>query len=494
MFHLPTLLCLVVVASSAVASQPNIVFLLADDLGYNDVGYHNPAIISPNIDLLASQGVVLEQSYVQPVCSPTRSALLTGTYPFRMGRQNGPIGDNQPTGLTLDKTLLPEYLKNKGYDTHMIGKWHLGFCKREYLPTNRGFDSHYGYWSGAEDYYTKMIGPPNHQGYDFYDGEDVDRSAAGTYSTELYTDRAKSIIATHAAKAGEHPLFLYVAYQATHTPLAAPQKFQDLYPDMKDQDRMMFSAAASALDESVGEITRALVDHGLYDNTVIVFMGDNGGQTGNHGGGNNYPLRGMKGTTWEGGVRTPAFIHSPLLGAGGVSVDQLIHVTDWLPTFMKAAGATDEEIAAMEMDGIDHWDIMKDPENFISRREDMVLNMRDAPQGNHGPKGAYRKGEYKIVVHPSGQDGWIEPPTADNNYSTITHSNINATRAKPQMFYLFNIKDDPEEREDLSQSDHQVLQDMREAFESIHDEMAPADDPEDGSGGLQDGVWVTGWC
>merc|ERR1739838_1263368 len=110
----------------------------------------------------------------------------------------------------------------------------------------------------------------------------------------------------------------------------------------------------------------------------------------------------------------PAFIHSPLLGANGITVDHLIHVTDWLPTFMKAAGATDEEIAAIAMDGIDQWDMIKDPENYVSRREEVVLNINDAPQGNHGPQGAYGKGEYKIVVHPGPQDGWIEPPTGQN--------------------------------------------------------------------------------
>ena len=199
----------------------------------------------------------------------------------------------------------------------------------------------------------------------------------------------------------------------------------------------------------------------------------------------------MKGTTWEGGVRTPAFIHSPLLGASGISVDHLIHVTDWLPTFMKAAGATDEEIGSVEMDGVDQWEIIKDPENFVSRREDVVINVADAPQGNHGPQGAYRKGDYKIVVHPSPQDGWIEPPTAQNYSANTPRNNLTAA---PQLYLLFNLVDDPEEREDLSTTETDLLHEMTQAFLSLYDEMVPADDPEDGSGGLQDGVWVTGWC
>ena len=156
------------------AKQPNVVLILADDYGYNDIGYHNPDILTPHMDRLAGEGVILEQSYVQPVCTPTRwykrlnvfsthmvnyyrSALMTGLYPFRLGRQGVPIANTMPTGLTLEKKLLPEYLKDLGYKTHLVGKWHLGFCKEEFLPTNRGFDSHQGFWSGYETYYSKVV-------------------------------------------------------------------------------------------------------------------------------------------------------------------------------------------------------------------------------------------------------------------------------------------------------------------------------------------------
>ena len=366
----------------------------------------------------------------------------------------------------------------------MIGKWHLGYCKPEYLPTNRGFDSHYGYWGGAEDYYTKMVGPPGNQGYDFYDGEEVELSAAGIYSTDLYTAKANTIIQSHAAESADKPLFLYVAYQATHTPLAAPQRFQDMYPDIYDPDRMMFSAAASALDESVMNITQTLKDTGLYANTIIVFMGDNGALEHNHGGGSNYPLRGEKGKTWEGGVRTPAFILSPLLGATGISVDHLIHVTDWLPTFMKAAGASDEEIGAIALDGVEQWDLFKDPVNFVSDRDDVVLNIEET-------KGAYRRGDYKIVVQPESQSGQFKPFTIQN-YSV--ESQLQTAHGGSPMYYLFNIVEDPEEMEDLSIALPDVLDEMVQAFLSLRDEMVPADDPEDSGGGLQDGVWVTGWC
>ena len=184
-FHVLIILSLCV-DGNVNARKPNIVFILADDLGYNHIGYHNPNIISPNIDRLANTGIRLEHNYVQPVCTPSRAALLTGMYPYHLGRQNeiiSPTGNCislifyfqticfelsetfyrrniffiDPTGLTLNVTLLPQILKRKGYRTHLIGKWHLGHCNKKYLPLSRGFETHYGFWEGAEDYYTKVV-------------------------------------------------------------------------------------------------------------------------------------------------------------------------------------------------------------------------------------------------------------------------------------------------------------------------------------------------
>ena len=135
---------------------PNIIFILADDLGYNNVGYHNSRIITPHIDELAKTGVTLEQNYMQPLCTPSRSSLMTGMYPYHIGRQQWVIYPTTPTGLTLNRTLLPEALKSFGYDTHLVGKWHLGHCNEAYLPMSRGFDTHFGYWEGSEAYWTKV--------------------------------------------------------------------------------------------------------------------------------------------------------------------------------------------------------------------------------------------------------------------------------------------------------------------------------------------------
>ena len=169
--------------ASEAAVQPNIIIVLADDFGWNDIGYHNPEVISPNLDQLAREGVILDRNYAQAVCTPSRSSLMTGMYPYKIGRQGQlPIGENVPTGLTLDYKLLPQYLQEFGYQTHLVGKWHLGFCKPEYLPLNRGFDTFFGFWSGYEDYYDNTLPIQYLYFHDFFDNQEVHFND-GTYST-----------------------------------------------------------------------------------------------------------------------------------------------------------------------------------------------------------------------------------------------------------------------------------------------------------------------
>ena len=173
------ILALLLAAHCKCNDNPNIIFLLADDLGFADVGYHDPHVISPNIDELAQTGIDLEQNYMQPMCTPSRAALMTGMYPYHIGRQQYVIEPTTPTGLTMNSTLLPQRLKTLGYDTHLVGKWHLGFCNEQYLPTNRGFDTHYGFWEGAEDYYTKVH-------YPFYFGRKLKIFSVSNIKNKLF--------------------------------------------------------------------------------------------------------------------------------------------------------------------------------------------------------------------------------------------------------------------------------------------------------------------
>ena len=211
---------------------PNIIFVLADDLGFNDIGYHNPNIITPHMDGLAMTGVTLEQQYMQPLCTPSRSSLLTGMYPYHIGRQQWIIYPTTPSGLTLNRTLLPEMLKGFGYDTHIVGKWHLGHCNDAYLPLQRGFDTHFGYWEGAEEYWTK------HRDYkiDFKEGNgnlpmEEYPDIYNTYSTYLYTNRVNTILEDYAVGKNAPPFFMYLPTQSIHDPLEVPKEYEDLYPD-----------------------------------------------------------------------------------------------------------------------------------------------------------------------------------------------------------------------------------------------------------------------
>ena len=438
---------------------------------------------------------------------------MTGLYPFHLGRQGEPIANTQPTGLTLDRKLMPEYLKEKGYSTHLVGKWHLGFCKEEFLPTNRGFDTHQGFWSGYETYYTKIVEDEaynDYTGYNFVNGESVQFDANGTYSTHLYTQLAEKVITDHAQSNPGTPLFLYLAYQAPHSPLEVPQQYEDLYSNIENDDRRVFSAMVTAMDESIGNVTLALKDNGLYDNTIIVFLGDNGGDVGKPphkscgevgprpGAGNNFPLRGMKNTLFEGGVRTPGFVHSPLLQDQGMISNQLIHITDWLPTLYNLAGASSEEVEALDIDGVNQVDLILQASSGQSRRDGFVVNINENAEGK--TQAALRDGKYKLIMNPPPRDGWIEPPTAngqlDEHHCKLPNTSLK-TEVGGQMdkILLFDIESDPEEREDISDQFPDVVSEMVIKVSELKQEMIPADEPAWLERvGVEDGVWVTGWC
>ena len=295
--------------------KPNILFILGDDLGYADVSWNNPEMITPHLHKLARQGVILDQFYAQPKCSPSRAALLTGIYPYKMSMQRGSIGDFRPTGVPTILPTLPQLLKRAGYSTHLVGKWHVGYCHEDYTPNKRGFDTFFGALSQQADHYTRIheINRFIGAGYDLWRNGNISYEGKGKYSTHLWEEETISLINSMNSSS---PWFIQLAPTAAHTPFQAPDQYSKLYVKQRKNkwngtydDEIVRKGMVTSLDESVGKIVDVLKSKGLYDNTVIVFSSDNG--AGLHAG--NAPLRGKKGEIFEGGVRVPAFIHGKVL-------------------------------------------------------------------------------------------------------------------------------------------------------------------------------------
>ncbi|XP_027058114.1 arylsulfatase B-like isoform X2 [Pocillopora damicornis] len=401
-------------------SKPNIIFILADDLGWDDVSFHgSEQIPTPNLDGLASSGVILNNYYVQSICTPTRSAIMTGRYPIHTGMQHDVILASQPYGLGLNETLLPQYLKELGYATHAVGKWHLGFFKTDYTPTRRGFDTFFGYYCGKEDYWDHSNRETNGWGLDLHNNTEHTFQPVwtewGQYSTDMFTERAIDIIKKHDPS---KPLFLYLPYQAVHSanyiqPIQAPPDEIKKFSHIKDENRRIFAAVVSILDQRVGQLVDALKGSGLYNNSVIVFSTDNGGPANGYDMNMacNFPLRGVKWTLWEGGVRGAGFVHSPLLAQKGrVSMD-LMHVTDWLPTLYSVAGGDIHKLR--NVDGYDMWDTLS--QASLCPREEILLNI-DPVRGDS----ALRFRQWKLLVNISTDwSGWYAPPGIEySNHST----------------------------------------------------------------------------
>ena len=410
--------------NSSTAERPHIVFLLADDLGWSDVGFHGGEIETKHLDRLAESGARLDAFYVQPVCSPTRAALMTGRYPMRMGLQVGVIRPFADYGLPLDERMLPAVLQEAGYVTAICGKWHLGLHAPEFLPTRRGFDHQYGHYVGALDYFTHR----RDGGFDWHRNDEVCRDEG--YTTTLIGDEAVRLIAAHDPS---KPLFLYVPFNAPHTPLQAPEEYLSRYEHIENKKRRAYAAMVHCLDDQVGRITAAIEDRGMTEQTLFIFCSDNGGPT-RHGA-TNGPLRAGKGTLYEGGVRVAACAAWPgHIEAGGV-VEEPMHIVDWYPTLLNLAGASlDQE---HPLDGKDILPVLTAGES--SPHEEILLNT--TPTG-----GALRRGDWKIVIR-------------GDRSAVDTNQNIRRSQTKVE---LFNLSEDPAEQHNLTEQHPEKLQELRD--------------------------------
>ncbi len=330
--------------------RPNVVLIVADDLGYADVGFHGCRDIqTPHLDHLAATGTVCSQGYVSSaVCSPSRAGLLTGRNQVTFGYDNNLSHtrgfDPEFAGLPVDQKTMADHLAAAGYRTGIIGKWHLGGLP-QFHPTRRGFDEFWGFTGGGHQYFPT---PPG-SGYQAPIECNFKRPQPITYLTDDIGDEAVGFIKRNR----EQPFFLYVAFNAPHTPMQATEADLEIYSGIADQKRRTYAAMVHRLDVNVGNIQNALRNAGVARKTITVFVSDNGGPLRTNAS-RNEPLRGQKGILTEGGMRVPFVIHDPVRLPKSQRYDHPVSSLDLLPTFLAAAEAQPVD-KSPKFDGVDLW-------------------------------------------------------------------------------------------------------------------------------------------
>jgi len=411
--------------------RPNIVHIVADDLGWKDVGFNGCTDIkTPNLDKLAAEGAKFTQFYVQPMCTPTRACLMTGRYPFRYGLQTAVIPSVSAYGLDTTEWLMPQALKEAGYKTAIIGKWHLGHADKKWWPRQRGFDYQYGAMIGELDYFTH----DEHGVLDWFrDNEPLKEEG---YATTLIGKDAARLIEEHDTST---PLYLYLAFNAPHTPYQAPKEYVDRHPNIEDPTRRTYAGMVACLDDEIGRVVAALEKKKMRENTLILFHSDNGGPRNAMFTGvvadvskirlpaDNGPYREGKGTLYEGGTRVCALANWP----GHVkaqTVDGLIHAVDIYPTLAALAGASTAR--CKPLDGLDVWSTIA--LGKPSPRSEIVYNVEPF-------RGALRQGDWKLI------------------WRTMLPSSVD----------LYNVARDPAEKDNLAAANPDKVASFQERLETL---------------------------
>ena len=388
-------------------TKPNVVIILADDLGWGDVGFHGSDIATPNIDQLAANGIEMTRFYTAPISSPTRAGMLTGRYPNRFGIRKTVINPWRDYGLDLTEETLADVLGKEGYTNRaIIGKWHLGHARQAYYPLNRGFTYFYGFLNGNVDYFTHIK-----------DGEldwhkNWDSSYDEGYTTDLLSNEAVKFISQQSA---ESPFLLYLAYNAPHFPFQAKPEDIEVYAAnpkfAKDKDNLTkeelrnctYAAMVTCMDMGIGRVMDELQRTGQLDNTIVLFFSDNGADIGSPG-----RLRGKKGTEWDGGVRSPAVIMWKNGFRQPRIVDQVTGFVDILPTLCEILNV--KTPPKKEFDGISVYSVLKGNRDYIKR--DLYLGC-----------GAIVNQDYKLIL-----------PGQNNSMRDVKED------------YFISYKDDPYEK------------------------------------------------
>ena len=437
MMRILTLAAMFACTCAVADGRPNIVLILADDLGWNDVSYHGGDIPTPSIDRIASEGVELDRFYACPVCSPTRAGLMTGRYPIRFGMQRAVCRPFLKVGVPAAEETLPEMLARAGYRQRGIsGKWHIGHAFRRFHPLNQGFTSFVGHYNGNIDYYSHF----REGQLDWHRG--FESNADEGYSTDLIAEEAVRFIDQHAA-AG--PFFLYVPFNAPHTPLQVPDQWLAPFSAVEDERRRIYMAMVAAMDAAIGRILEALQRSGVEDDTLVWFASDNGGQAL----ADNTPLRAGKGTVYEGGTRVAAALRWPSrISGGGRKVTGLMSYLDVLPTLRRVVGLGGAGGPGEPLDGEDVFDVIAGTEPERQRRFFSYYERYGDEQL------ALISGDWKIVRRGA--------PILGANPADAPPPQLPARQreARPVTVELFNLKTDPFEKVDLAKRERERTQEM----------------------------------
>jgi arylsulfatase A-like enzyme len=371
---------------SASEERPNIILILADDLGYGDVGFQGSTQIpTPNLDRLAASGVVCAQGYVSaPVCSPSRAGLLTGRNQVEFGYDNN-LADTQPGfdpdfgGLPVTEKTIADRLRTAGYATGLIGKWHLG-DRPQFHPLRRGFDEFWGFLGGGHRYFATVPAGKAEPAIESSFGS----AGAITYLTDDITTQSIAFMRRHR----DQPFFLYAAYNAPHAPMDARPEDLERFAFIKDRKRRTYCAMVARLDHQVGRLLDEVRELGLEQKTLVVFLSDNGGPM-DQNGSLNAPLNGQKGILLEGGVRVPFVASWPGRLPAGRVYRPAVSALDLAPTFLRLAGATPDQFAGLS--GLDLWPRWTGPDESAPAR-DLLWRFTVSA--------AIRDGDWKLVRLP----------------------------------------------------------------------------------------------
>lgn len=441
-------------SAMAAETRPNVVVILADDLGYGDISAQGSRIPTPNIDALARSGVRFTNGYVTAaVCAPSRAGLLTGRAQTRFGFEFNPVGRDESVGPPRNEVMIPALVSDRGYETGMVGKWHIGKAAG-YHPLDRGFGSFFGVLDGGTSYFPEPGPGPGDEvaltadlksfsrnRMPVYRGREV--VEAPGYLTERFTDEAVEFV----SRKRNAPFFLYLAYTAPHTPLMAADTYLDRFRNIGDPHHRVYAAMVSSLDDGVGRLMKALEATSQRDNTLVVFLSDNGCPFYIRGACSNAPLSGHKALPWDGGIRVPFIMSWPARLRPSVS-DHPVSSLDILPTIAAVAGAQTPKAA----EGLDLIRLMG---SGGSARAERTLFWR------MGPNHVVRTNRWSLVVVNKSDtaeepEGLVGRPVPDGVPATVSPLG--------QYTLLYDMQVDPGQTFDVAARHPEVVSDLKRRF------------------------------